>query len=342
MKNKILYIASTNTKKNHFDGERIKSTLIFDTLNKYFVTDLINLSRFKIFNTLKIAFISCFFKKKYSKIIISKDPHGANIIHKIFKFYKVDFTKVYYFEIGPFLYDRILAGNINKNTFLYDKLIIVETNSMKDELASLGFKNLIVFPNFKKIPSLDLIQQNYPKKSLKLVYFSRIEEMKGIYDLINAIKIVNSESIKYELDIYGLLMSKKDKIHLNELIKNTNEIKYKGTFNIKNESSYKILQQYDLHAFPTKYAEGFPGSLIDFFISGVPTISSTFRRSGDILSEQESYFFKQNDIDDLIYQLNSIYENQNTLNLKRKNTYLKKDNYSIEKFNEFVNMTFIN
>ena len=76
-------ITCLNTSKERFDGERIKNTLIYDSLKKYADLDVINLSKNKIINTVRIFFKSMFGKHKYENIIISKDSHGANIIQRI-------------------------------------------------------------------------------------------------------------------------------------------------------------------------------------------------------------------------------------------------------------------
>ena len=136
---KILYISGLNKRKRKYDGERIKNTHIYFALKKKYDVTLINLSTFRIIGSLKIFLYSLFFKKRFEYLIISKDPHGANIIHKILLATGFSLDKVVYFEIGPFLYDRIINGSIKRDTFIRDRLIVVETESMKNELESRGF-----------------------------------------------------------------------------------------------------------------------------------------------------------------------------------------------------------
>ena len=334
--NKILYISGLNKKKRKYDGERIKNTLIYNSLTKKYDVKLINLSRFKLIRTFSIFFQGLFFKKKYDYIVISKDPHGANIIHRILKMARFPFDKIIYFEIGPFLYDRILNGSIKKETFISDKLIVVETNSMKQELESLSFKNIDVFPNFKPIVNVGLLYKNYPVKCINLVFLSRIEEKKGLYDLIDVLTVINSNFVKYKLDIYGRIQSSGDRITLNYYLKKYNFISYKGKMDVGSVESYKILSSYDLHVFPTKYTEGFPGSLIDFFIAGVPTLSSSFARAHEILTDNDSIFFEQGSNNDLLKKLEFIYNNQNILSSLRENSYKKRELYSTKHFEDYL------
>lgn len=337
--NKILYIASLNTEKNKYDGERIKSTYIYDSLKRHTCVSLINFSNNRFFELAKLILKLIFYKSKYKKIIISKDPHGANIIYKILNFFGVNFSNVYYFEIGPFLFDRINNGSIKKETFFNNSTIVVETNSMKEDLESLGFKNLLVFPNFKIIPAKEyIIRKTYPQKILKLIYLSRIEEMKGIYDLVEVLKEINKKETKFTLDIFGMFMSKDDKDKLNELISNCKYIQYKGKIDLFEEENYSLLANYDLHVFPTKYSEGFPGTIIDFFIVKVPTISSEFRSAYDILNNTNSYIFPKNDSKALKNVLIEIYDNQRTLNEKIANIPDAGSKYSIKSFDEFLSI----
>ena len=334
---KILMITCLNTSKEKYDGERIKCTLICDSFTKFVDLDTINLSVHKIINTIKILFKALFKKRAYEYVIISKDSHGANIIHKILRLGRYPSSKIIYFEIGPFLYDRILNGTIKKKTFINDKLIVVETDSMKEELKSLGFEKISVFPNFKPICRIPFNQQNYPKEKLKLVYLSRIEEPKGIYDLIYSLSIINNQKTIFVLDVYGRPQNSDEEKRIKDLSNKYDFVNYLGTLEVGSEDSYMKLSQYDLHVFPTKYKEGFPGSIIDFFIAGIPTLSSSFARVHEILTDKDSVVYKQSDNDALQEKLLFIYNNQGILFRLRKNSYLRREQYSVESFEKYLN-----
>lgn len=333
---KILYLTCLISKKEKYDGERIKNTYIFNSLKQVAQVDTIDFTKSKYFNVLKTLWVGIFRKKKYDLFIISKDPHGANVIQRILNFAKVPSNKIVYFEIGPFLYDRILKGSIKKETFINDRLIVVETNSMKNELKSLGFENLDVFPNFKNICKVSFNEKQYPKNTLNLVYFSRIEEEKGIYDLIDCLKSINQQSLKFTLDVFGRPQNNTEEKRILDLCRQNSFVDYKGKLDLIDDKSYKVLSKYDLHVFPTKYPEGFPGTLIDFFIVGVPTLASSFARANDILTKNDSIIFKQGDNNDLTNKLKDIYSNQSLLVELGKNSYQRKDEYSVNAFNMYL------
>lgn len=333
---KMLFISCLNTSKEKFDGERIKCTLIYDSLKKYADLSLINLSKHKVLSTLAIFFKTFFGKKRYEYVVISKDAHGANIIHKILKLSRYPLDRVVYFEIGPFLYDRVLNGSIKKETFIEDKLIVVETPSMKQELQSLGFERISIFPNFKPICRIDFKEQKYPKDVLKLVYLSRIEEPKGIYDLIECLVKLNQEKIRFTLDVYGRPQNEGEESKIKILSNQYSFINFLGMMEVGSKASYEKLSEYDLHVFPTKYREGFPGTIIDFFIAGVPTLSASFARSHEILNKDDSIIYEQGNNNDLIKKLNDVYMDQNELTALRKNSFNRREQYSVESFEKYL------
>ena len=333
---KMLFISCLNTSKEKFDGERIKCTLIYESLRKFADLSLINLSGNKIFNTLAIFFKALFGRRKYKYIVISKDAHGANIIQKVLRLARYPSNRVVYFEIGPFLYDRILNGSIKKETFIKDKLIVVETPSMKEELQSLGFERISVFPNFKPICRIDFNEQHYPKDVLKLVYLSRIEEPKGIYDLIDCLVELNQEKTRFVLDVFGRPQNKDEETKIQNLSDSYEFINFQGMLEVGSKESYENLSKYDLHVFPTKYREGFPGSIIDFFIAGVPTLSASCARAHEILSEEDSIIYEQGNANDLMNNLEFIYNNQTKLVDLRKNSFKRREQYSVESFEKYL------
>ena len=334
--NKILFIGSLNTKRNRFDGERIKTTLTLQVLSRYFDIDIVNLSKFKLINTIKFIFCVSFFKKKYKYIVISKDRGGAKTLHKILSAVKYNMNKVIYFQIGPFLFDLIKENAKLKRLFSNDFFITVETESLKAQLNSIDLFNVKVLPNFKQNHDLQFLKMEYPKKILRLIYFSRIEEMKGIYQLIESLIELNQSFICFELDIYGIFMSNKDKDAILRYTKDFNWINYLGAVSLDSNCMYMKLQQYDLHVFPTLYGEGFPGSIIDFFIAGVPTLSSNFARSKEILTDNETIYYKQGDAADLMRQLLYIYSNQHILNKMREKAFSRRNEFTLDVLDSFI------
>ncbi|MBQ7617178.1 glycosyltransferase [bacterium] len=333
-----IFIGSLSTKKNNNGGERQKSSLMYrELLNICDSVVCINLERHRFFSVLKLIIVCLFRRKQINSIIISKFAKGGITIHKILFYLHFDFSKVSYFLVGSKLIDYI-----NTKNYKYikeDKMIVVESCSLKNELLR-KYPNLKVevLSNFKKIFDLDVGTKNYPQKQLRLVFFSRLLIEKGVLDLIHSLECLNSENTIFLLDIYGPESEDpKEKKTIRDAIARCESFcSYKGNLPMPSIDSYKILSLYDLHVFPTRFSEGIPGTIIDCFICGLPTLSSSFPRAEDLLDFDDSYFYKQFDNDDLIKKLDYIYNHQNELLAKREKTFRKRNSYSTDIFVDFV------
>src|SRR5690606_1561204 len=72
------------------------------------------------------------------------------------------------------------------------------------------------------------------------------------------------------VDFYGPI-SESDERYFQENVEKFDNVFYKGIVTPKDV--YRVLSQYDLLLLPTRYAgEGFPGTILDAYISGVPVI----------------------------------------------------------------------
>ena len=155
-------------------------------------------------------------------------------------------------------------------------------------------------------------------------------------DAITAVSNINEKCGKnmFELDIAGGSgFDEKEQMFLREVKQIANQksfVNYLGLdLRIEGEESYKRLQSYDLHVFPSRfYQECAPGSIIDMFIAGVPTLSSDFPSAKYLMNKDNSFFFKMNNIADLERQLLFIYNNQTALNKMRIESHNNAELYS--------------
>ena len=109
------------------------------------------------------------------------------------------------------------------------------------------------------------------------------------------------------------------------------------TFHISGIESYERLQQYDLYTFPSHFfQECAPGSILDMFIAGVPTLSSLFPNALNVMNERNSYFFEFKNFDDLVAKLDYIYVHKEELNAKRIESNKEAHKYFPATFIKFV------
>lgn len=344
----FLFVASLPTKKFYFDGERNKSKDVLNSLKRKYGNNcsIVDLSKNQYLQVLKLIFLVIF--KKYKFIFVSKClVGGSKAIRFINKFAnKWNRKNVVFYIIGNG------SNGFDDKTIYYEdvkkaKHLIVESPLVEKEMIERGLKDkgsISIFPCIKPNYDLKPTKVTYPKDTLKLIYFSRVTELKGLMDAIKVVISLNESNKKtlFELDIAGGSgAEKKEQEFLKQIVDISSKkdyINYLGlNLRIEGKNSYERLQTYDLHIFPSKfYQECAPGSIIDMFIAGVPTLSSTFPSSVYLMNKNDSYFFEMNNEKDLENKLMDIYKNQEALNEKRVKTNKNAQLFTEDKFIECV------
>lgn len=346
MKRKILFIASLPNKNNHFNGETNKSKDVLKAIEKFNFDkiDIVDYTKNKYVQTIKMILLVIF--KKYDYIFVSKCITGGSFaIHLIRKFArKANKNHIYFYLIG-----NGYQGFEDKNLYFQDLIkcekVIVESPMVKKSMMEKGLYNVIIFPCVKPNYDIDFFPKKYEAKSpLKLIFFSRIVKEKGIEDLINAVIKINKKHNceALTLDVSGGYDKNEEGIRfaqrIEEICKEYSYLNYLGeSFSIEGQKTYVELQKYDLHVLPTRFIqECAPGSIIDMFIAGVPTLSSTFPSAKYLMNEENSFFFEQLNYDDLVKQLESIYLNPQSLTAKRRLSFEEAKKYTLDAFVSFL------
>ena len=191
-------------------------------------------------------------------------------------------AKLYYDVVGAWL-PSLLSQNPHLATRLrkFDG-VWAETRTLQIALEKLGFDNVSLVPNFKDITPITSDEMGsidgYP---IRLVIFSRISELKGVSDAINAVCAVNYNSTKFVLDIFGPVEEEYKSAFECLLSKSSGFVKYCGV--IDASKSVDVLKKYHALLFPTKsFTEGVPGTIIDAYCAGLPVIASRWESYSDI------------------------------------------------------------
>lgn len=345
-KEKLLFVASLPTKKFNFDGERNKSKDVLNALcktNKYKIT-IINFSRNKYIQMLKL--IICQLFKNYDRIFISKCIVGGSFALHILNKIKKN-KNIFFYIIGNGYY-----GFDDKTIYFHDislcNKLIVESENVKESMIAKGAnpEKIAIFPCLKPLYDIDFKEKEYkPNQPLKLLFFSRINPEKGLGDIMKALIELNSESkeTKFYLDIAGGVSNEPGIKEFNEyVLKTCSEhpfLNYLGmTLRADGLESYKLIQEYDLHVFPSRFKqECAPGSILDMFVAGVPTLSSKFPSYKGLIDDENSILFEQSNYNDLKEKLIFIYNNASKiLNTKRKLSHNEYYKYTDEAFLRFL------
>jgi glycosyltransferase involved in cell wall biosynthesis len=247
---KILVIGNFGYTTNQLDGQTIKTRSVYELFKKsfqdevsFFDTQSLKKTRFGLLKLLVMM-------AKANMLIILPAQNSLKFIFPIIVFFKQLFRfRVYYFVVGGWLV-KYLKNN-KKITFLLKKIdgIFTETALMKKELRdSFSIEKVCVFPNFRNIESEIIKVPEKKENKLKLVFYSRINKLKGIDIIIDFMK---STTLDITIDFYGPIFQD-DKTYFENRIQDVSNIKYKGVLN--SETAYLTLSQYDLLILPTQYS----------------------------------------------------------------------------------------
>lgn len=291
-------------------------------------------------NILKFLFKLSKMMTRCKRVIILPAQKGIRILAPLLALSaKIFHTKLYYIVIGGWIYNIVKRDRVAQKSLKRFDCIFVETSTMKKELESLGFNNIVILENFKRLKPVKHVKPI--STPIRLCYFSRVTKLKGIEDAISVINRINANGTKCVFDIYGPVVSDYQS-RFNQLVKTFSlEINYKGVINPK--ESIDILQKYDLQLFPTKYrTEGIPGSILDSYFAGTPVVSSRWNSFSDIVIENETgKGFEQDKLDDFYSVLNSLLDDSDKI-MEMKSKCIKRaamytSDHMIHKFLSFIN-----
>ena len=332
--NQIIFACSLVSKKHHFDGERRKSTDILKVLKQTYKVRVCNFTKNRIIQLFKF-FVLTFFNRN-RVVFIAKAPSGGNILLKILRLIKYPRQKICFYTYGRGFQgdyeEKVDLKNIN-----YANVLICESNKVKQEMIDRNIAcNIEVFPCLKHIFNIE-IPPFENKKVIAGVFISRIVASKGILDMLDVLKEINSDGLKITTTISGGWVEKDVENKIIEQQKLRNDINYLGqSFTINTINDYTYLSKFDFHFFPTKFFHDcIPGSAIDAFIAGLPTITSNYENSREIFNDKVAYFFDFDSKASFKEKLLYMYNHQKELYEKRINCIMEAKKYSEEYFKEF-------
>lgn len=329
---KIFICGNFGYVNNHLDGQTVKTRVLKDELIKrlgdkkisFTDTSFIKSNPFAILNEIRKNF------NNSTHIIMMPDTRAFQILLPLYVLGKKN-KDIRYVVIGGWLPSFLCVNKLYAKLLSKLNGVYVETTAMKEKLDEIGLVNSFILPNFRYFDHRP-DPNNIIEQPLKLVYFSRVLKEKGIELAIEAVNKINEEANEKLaiLDIFGPIQ-KEYKIEFERLIKMQNiNISYKGVLQL--DEIHKTLSKYNLMLFPTYYcAEGFPGTIIDSYISGVPVIASDWAYNKEfVLENKTGMLFKPQNVDDLVLKIRYFLNNTNIIKDMRHNCMEKALDYHVD------------
>lgn len=252
-----------------------------------------------------------------SSIVILPGPKSLHQTLKILSLLG-KLEKTNYVVIGGWLPDYLERNPTD--ILLLNQLasVHVQTEGMVAKLTNLGMNKVYWLPNFRIYEKkFDIpLKRNY-SNSLKFVYYARITETKGIRLLVSAFIALNKEKPNTELYIYGPVEPDCEEL-IKTISKSDGKIKFKG---ILRDYTRETLSEYDVLVFPTHYdGEGFPGTILEGILSGLPIIASDWKYNKELIDKYHvGLMHDPFSADDLMMKMKSIVDDVHLLEVFRNN-----------------------
>lgn len=193
------------------------------------------------------------------------------------------------------IYHRVIGGNLGGGVEQYPVWVKylnsfsvnwVEGTAQLNQLVNLGITNAVETYTFRN--SQIITQSEFPDYTgapYRFCTFCRVTKSKGISEAIHAVMRINQmRGDIAKLDIYGPLEEPYRQEFEELLALAGDSVRYMGS--VPPEKSVDTLKDYFVHLFPTTWkGEGMPGTLVDAFASGLPTIATDWNQNADVLTE---------------------------------------------------------
>ena len=303
------------------DGQGVKTIELYNSLvERYGSKEVCKVNLHKK-NTFILALLTLIALVRCKNLIVLVSVNGR----KVYIPFIVKLNKIFHRRI----FHSLIGSTTHKTLNEYPNLIPVfqslagnwsETKTEKELLEKCGLNNVEIVKNFKNLSILKEEDIVYKEKiPFSFCTFSRIEELKGIPNIVRAIKKLNSiyGYTVCTLDIYGYVMA-----HYEEGFEKLKDefddcINYRGIVDFK--KSVDVLNKYYMVVFPTLYyTEGIPGTIIDAFASGVPVLCSEWESCFDIMNQEVGITYKFGDDNALLDALKFAVENPNLIMSMKK------------------------
>lgn len=326
----VLFIGAMDLPNLPKAGDTVKNQYLLEYLKSYRTVDYVDTYCWRKRPLLLFRIIWKVLIGRYKAIVYSVSNVSAYKLTKVFTSMPIQ-SRLIYFMIGGYTPIKIASGEYSAAPFKKLDKIIVEADKVVDLYKNVRLTNTLRVYNFKPYTFVPEINHCHTG-IVKFVFLSRITEMKGAFLTLNAVKKLNTLGLEADfcVDFYGTIDQEIEERFLYEISTLQNAY-YKGFLNLKDESNYTILSDYDSMLFPTMHlTEGFPGVIADAAIAGVPVIAAEWNYSEELLVEPKcGYVVQKGNVNSLADMMMYVINNRSENDSLRANCIKQAEKYKM-------------
>jgi len=333
MREKILVLGYFGYSKNELNGQTSKTRNVYEMLQSksenlgeitYFDTQIFQFSKFSIFTMFKKV-------AQCDKLIYIPAHNNLQYLFPFIYFIsRIRKSKILLIAVGGWLDIFIKSKKLHIILLAKIEGIFLQSERLRESLiAKYKFANVHYFPNFR----INSFVPSYTKNEVfKIVFMARITRLKGmdyVFQLANYFSLHAKDESHVLIDFYGPI-NKEDENYFKDQIKKHKIISYKGI--LEPDKIYTTLNEYDLLVLPTRYpGEGFPGTILDAYISGIPVVVSDWKYNSEFVDQGKTGFlFDLNKEDEFHFYVDKLYYDPELLLQMKRNAFEKSKNYTPE------------
>lgn len=338
MNNKICVLGAFGYDTNQLDGQTVKTRNVFRLLQEYqagvimgFDTMHFRKNPFSLFKLLwqlmrchTLVIIPCLNNLTYIFPV-------SYYLSKIFRYDIVHICiggwQVEYFSGNERFKAHPLQLKLSKKIKAFLPEMIKVENDLKSQL---GFTNTEMFPNFRFMDA-SAHQNETTSDTLRLVFLARVDKKKGYDTIFNFAHQIEENNYNIIIDFYGPINQEDNEEFVSLVERHKVCVRYMGVLQ-QDEVTEKMVN-YDVMLLPTTiYTEGFPGTVLDAYIAGIPVIATEWKHSHEFIESNKTGFIVPfNDCQkDFNEKILTLYHDRNMLSAMKKNAFQKRLQYSSE------------
>ncbi len=259
-------------------------------------------------------------------------------------------AKIAYLVVGDYLEGKNQMKINSIRTFLISKLLIVNNllflKQLKWSLVLVNSPALFnkyenISKRIEQIKTTTLSKNDFHERNdtcngniIKLLYTGRIDTAKGLFELVEALGLLNKDGIKFKLDIVGWESDKneplKEKlIKLSETIGQKDNLLFHKKMSVGQELN-RMYKQADIYILPS-YHEGFPRTIWEAMANSCPVIATKVGSIPFFLkNNQDAILIEPKNIGQIVDAINNLVKNPNLRKQILKNGYLLAQSNTLE------------